>query len=400
MTGKLKILLPLGVLIAGATTAVVLMIARPQAESRARTTPIPIVRAIQVRPSDVELKIRAHGTVVPEAEIDLVPEVAGRIVRIAPSLRNGVFFLRGEVLAAIDRRDYELAAQSAQAEVAGAEVRLAQESAEAEVAAREWNKLHGTEPAPPLVLRTPQLSEARAALAAARARLERARLDLQRTAITAPFDGRVREEHVDVGQFVKQGAVLGRIYSIEAAEVRLPLADRDLAYIDLPAPGSEAQAASQSMPVVRLSADFAGKRREWIGRIVRTEGEIDATTRMLHVVARVARPYEIKHGSDRVPLAFGMFVDAEIAGRRAAEVFEVPPIAMRGPSTVLVIDEEDRLRLRSVEVLRREAERVLLNSGLRSGERVCVSPLDIVADGMRVKIASASASAQPASKQR
>ena len=387
MKPRLKVILPIAVLAVGIAAAATLMIVRPQAASRPPQTPAPMVRVAAARPIDVTLTVRTFGTVAPAAEIELIPEVSGRVQRIDPALADGGFFRRGQVLLEIDPRDYQLAVEAAAAEVATAEVRLTREQAEAEIARQEWANLHGSEPAPPLVLHQPQLTEARAALAAARARLERARLDLERTQIIAPFDGRVREEHVDRGQYVQKGASLGRIYSVEAAEVRLPLATADLAYLDLPLP--TAAAASKNHPAVRLSAELGGRRFTWQGTIVRTEGEIDEKTRMIHAVARVDRPYGGGESGNRPPLAVGMFVEAAIEGHHVSGVFAVPPIAMRNDRTVMVVDRDDRLRLRRVEVLRKEADRVLVTSGLRAGELLCLSPLDVVTDGMAVRVADA-----------
>ncbi|RMF21632.1 MAG: efflux RND transporter periplasmic adaptor subunit [Deltaproteobacteria bacterium] len=387
MNPRLKVIVPLLVLLAGITTAAVLLITRPQAAPRPTETPAPMVRVQTARPIDVTLIVRTYGTVVPAAEIELIPEVSGRVERVDPALAGGGFFRRGQVLLDIDPRDYQLAVEAAAADVATAEVRLTREQAEADIARREWEALHAGEPAPPLVLREPQLAEARAALAAARARLERARLDLERTQIVAPFDGRVREERVDVGQYVQKGVSLGRIYSVEAAEVRLPLATRDLAYVDLPLPGTGA--ASPTLPNVRLSAEIGGRQYTWEGRIVRTDGEIDEKTRMIHAVARVERPYDTAGDPKRPPLAVGMFVEAAIEGHRVRGVFAVPPIAMRDDQTVMVVDDESRLRLRRVELLRKETDRVLVSSGLRDGELLCLSPLDVVTDGMPVRVADA-----------
>jgi multidrug efflux pump subunit AcrA (membrane-fusion protein) len=59
---------------------------------------------------------------------------------------------------------------------------------------------------------------------------------------------------------------------------------------------------------------------------------------------------------------------------------------LRPGNRVLVVDEESRLRLRSVEVKRLQGAEVILSSGLEEGERVCASPLDVVVDGMRVRV--------------
>ena len=139
-------------------------------------------------------------------------------------------------------------------------------------------------------------------------------------------------------------------------------------------------------PVVILRADFAGARHEWRGRIVRTEGEIDPRTRMVHAVAQVEDPYGHSAQEERPPLAVGLFVEAEIVGLDAKGVVLVPRSAMRTADELLIVDEGDRLQFRRVAVLRADGETVVVRSGVAAGERICVSPLEAAVDGMAVRV--------------
>jgi RND family efflux transporter MFP subunit len=251
------------------------------------------------------------------------------------------------------------------------------------VAGREWESLGRGEPTD-LVLRKPQMGRARASLAAAQADLQRAQIDLERTKIRAPFDGRVRDKSVDLGQYVTPGAPVARVYAVDFAEVRLPIPDADLAHLDLPLDYRGEQSGGEG-PEVILRAEFAGRVHEWTGRVVRTEGELDPQSRMVHVVARVKDPYGRGDRPDRPPLAVGMFVQAEIVGRRAEGVVVLPRRVMRGEDRVLVVDAEDRLHYRQVEVVKSDRETVVIRSGLSAGEHVCLSPLEAVMDGMKVR---------------
>ncbi|MGD8397174.1 MAG: efflux transporter periplasmic adaptor subunit, partial [Candidatus Eiseniibacteriota bacterium] len=160
--------------------------------------------------------------------------------------------------------------------------------------------------------------------------------------------------------------------------------DRELAYIDLPLDYRDGADAARG-PEVRLSAEFAGRRHEWQGRIVRTEGEIDPQSRMVNAVARVKDPYGRGERPDRPPLAAGMFVEAEILGHTARGVAVIPRSALREGDRVLLVDDQDRLRFRHVDVLRATRESVIVRDGLADGDRVCLSPLVAVTDGMRVR---------------
>jgi multidrug efflux pump subunit AcrA (membrane-fusion protein) len=187
---------------------------------------------------------------------------------------------------------------------------------------------------------------------------------------------------------VSKGTAVARIYAVDAAEVRLPLSADQLAFVELPL-DYRGEAREATRPEVVLRASLAGQTHEWRGRIERTEGEIDTRTRMLFAVARVEDPYARGAGESRPPLASGLFVEADILGRVATNVVVLPRTALRGADRVLVVNGEERLSFRDVTVLGGDRASVVIGSGLDSGERVCVSPLDVVVEGMRVRTGGA-----------
>ena len=335
------------------------------------------------------MAVVSQGTVSPRIESQLVPEVAGRVVWASPSFASGGFFEEGDALLRIDPYNYQQAVIVARSQVAQSRLRLAQEEAEADVARREWEEL-GRGDATALTLREPQLEDAQASVLAAEANLERAQRDLDRAEVTAPFAGRVRQKSVDVGQFVSVGSPVATLYAVDAAEVRLPLPDAELKYLDVPLAyrGREERVG----PRVTLRAEFAGESYTWEGRIVRTEAEIDPVSRMVTVIAQVSDPYAPGRDPRRPPLAVGMFVEAEIAGRVATQVVRLPRAALRDRDQVLVVDDEDRLHFRTVQVMRSTSQDIVISGGLAAGERVILSPIDAVTDGMRVQIVSDGAS--------
>ncbi len=380
----LKALLPPVVVGVAVMGAYVMYLNRPPVETQNPVVSPPAVRVQRVAFESVDLTVSSQGTVQPRTASQLVPEISGTVINVSPTFAVGGFFEEGEVLLEIDPYDYRQALITGQSQLAQARLRLAQEEAEAEVARREWEEL-GRGDANALTLRQPQVEDARAAVASAEAAIDRARRDLERAEVRAPYAGRVQSKDVDIGQFVNRGTAVGRIYAVDSAEVRLPLPDEELAYVDVPMSyrGTQPQAG----PDVVLSADFAGRRYTWQGQIVRTEGEIDSVSRMVHVVAAVDDPYAPDSDPSRPPLAVGMFVEAEIAGRRVDDVVLLPWAALHGRDQVLIVDDDGRLRYRQVDILRSTTEYVLVRSGLAEGERVSISALDAVIDGMTVQIA-------------
>ena len=364
-------------------------------ESRAPEVLAPLVRVVEAVPEVYSFTVRAQGTVVPRTESDLIPQVAGEVVWVSPSLVSGGFFEADEPLLRLDPADFRSALEGSRAALARAQSEEAR--ARKELARQQRLKEQGVTSEARIDDASNQHRVAEAALREARVRRDDAQRDLARTEIRASYAGRVRSESVDVGQFVSRGAPVARLYAVDWAEVRLPVPDRELRYLDVPLSyrrrGEDVEVPSaQRGPRVLLRAEFAGEQHEWLGRVVRTEGEIDPRSRMVTLVARVEDPYAA--GADRrPPLAVGLFVQAEIAGVEVPEAFVLPRSALHGDERVLVLGDEDRLELRRVEVLRMERERVVIGGGLTAGERVCLTSLPGAIDGMRVRTARAGAEA-------
>ena len=377
------------VLLGGFAVAVLVFLSGPKMQPQAPSAIPPLVRVIEAEPREVQMTSHTHGTVVPRTESDLVPEVDGRVTAVSPSLVSGGFFNQGDVLLEIEPVDYEVALEHARAGLARAESDL-------ENARKSLTRIQD-------LVRRGATSDsdrddaanreriAQATLREARARLSRAERDLDRTRLVAPYQGRVRNERVDVGQFVKRGNPVATIYAVDFAEVRLPIQDEELAFLDLPL-GYTGDESSIPIPVT-LRARFAGVEQEWQGEVVRTEGELDPATRMVHVVARVPEPYVSRDG--RPPLSVGLFVDADIQGKTLSDVVILPRSALRGGDRVLVVDQDERLRFRPVDVYRVAEEEVYIVGGLARGERVCISPLQSTSDGMLVRVADVEQRAAP-----
>lgn len=373
-----KLVLPLAVLGLAVVGGVVLMLTNAPVAGRPTERMVRAVRVVPVTSRTVELEVRSQGTVAPRTESELIPEVSGRVVWTSPALVSGGYFDAGEPLVRIDQIDYVANVEQARAALA----RARGEDAHArETLGRQKEMLERrvvSEAALDDAVRTAQVSGA--SLREARVALEKAERDLERTEISAPFIGRVREERVDLGQFLNRGQPFATVYATDFVEVRLPIADAQLAYLDLPLWSRDAPDEDQ-LPAVTLSARFAGRENEWVGRVVRTEGEIDAKSRLVHVVARVPN-IEV---DGQLPLPVGLFVQARIAGRAAENVSAIPRQALQDSGQVLIVDENNQLRFRSVEVLRLDRDQALITDGLRSGEHVLISAIQAPVEGMTVR---------------
>ncbi len=369
-----------------------LLVTRPQLDPSEPEPVAPAVRVVYANPGSERMVVHAQGTVSPRTEADLVPEVSGNVLWISPNLVAGGYFEAGEPLLRIDERDYRYALERADAAVDRAR-------AENEFAAFELRRLREMEErnliSPSDVetgMRAARVTEA--ALADAHAALNQAELDLSRTEVIAPFTGLVRSEQVDPGQFVNRGSAIARLYAVDYVEVRLPIADQQLAYLDIP-PMQRGELNESSAPDVLLSADFAGQHYKWRGTIVRTEAEIDMRSRMVNAVARVRTTDDAAANPEYVPPPVGLFVEAEIQGRSADNVVVVPRSVIRNGNQLLVVDDDDRLRFRTVSIARIHGDDAYIDGGLEKGERVCLTVLQAVIDGMRVEVVEDEAAPMP-----
>ncbi len=343
----------------------------------------PLVNAIKVNSQDINMTVTGYGTVRPKQQVQIVPQVSGRIVQTHSEFYDGGFFKAGETLLQIERADYELAVQSARAQVARAEVALDRELSEAEVAKREWQQLNpGKAPTSELVLRKPQIAQAQAELAAAMASLETAKLNLARTTITLDFDGRVSSESVDVGQYITPGQPIGTAYSTEAVEIVVPLEDEQFEWLEMPL--LVGNIGRDDMPRAVVKANFAGRHVTWDGYVTRTQGQIDPVSRVVNVVVEVPEPFE--RANSKPPLTPGMFAEVEIQGRHVRNVTRVPRHAVHEGNVLWVVNDS-KLHIQPVRVIRKDRETAFITTGISGGDIIVTTPLEAVVDKMDIRVA-------------
>jgi len=373
-----QVLYPVLVLSLGLGLATLLALNEPKLDPAPHQPMATTVRVTRVQAADEYLGVNSQGTVQPRSQSELIPEVSGRVVWMSASLIGGGAFRKDDVLLHIDDADYRNALQRSEANLERAQV-------EHEFATDELQRLqqlHERQLASQQQLdsarRTARVAQAN--LSEGEASVEQARRDLQRTQLRAPFDGLVRSEQVDLGQFVTRGQSIGTIYATDYVEVRLPISADQLGHLGLPI-STLGQIPAADRPPVTVASDFGGAGLLWQGELVRLEAEIDERSRMIYGVTRLHM--EADQAVPRLPV--GMFVQARIRGRKAENVIRLPRSAMRDNDQVLVVDASDRIRFRQVSLLRLEHDEVLVSAGLDNGELVCISPLQTVVDGMRVQ---------------
>lgn len=367
------------IVLLGFAIAMALNLLKPAPKPKPPEAPsLPVVEVVAVEPASMALPVTSQGTVAPRREIDLVAEVAGKVVEVAPNFVSGAFFAESDILVSVDNSNYLLAEIRAAAKVADAQQLLATEKGRALQAKREWRDL-GNEDANQLFLRVPQLAAAEATVSSAKADLSQTKLDLSRTKIAAPFSGRIRETFVNLGQYVSPGTKIARIFDSEVVEVRLPITDAQAALLDLTL-GFHAQ--PKQGPLVELTGIVAGNEYQWQGRITRTEASLDTKTRMYHAIAEVAQS-EL-NPTDVAPVV-GLFVNAKIEGRVIDNVIRLPRSALYKQETLFALDEKNQVRQLLVKSLAKTNEYVWLLAELNAGDRVVIERQGYLRPGMIVE---------------
>ncbi|MBT5706042.1 MAG: efflux RND transporter periplasmic adaptor subunit, partial [Verrucomicrobia bacterium] len=266
----LRLSLPL-VIVVLASVVYGFLAREPEEKKRPKAPP----RAIRTRVAEMKLQdyptlIETQGQVRPHNEVTLTAQVSGRIMRMSPSFEDGAFFKKGDVLLELDEADFQVGVIAAEASLARSKTVLAQEETRAKQARLNWDDLGYKEEPNELVLRLPQLREAKANVKSSEAQLDRANTDLARSKVRAPYDGRVRQRVVGLGQTIGGSTPLGTIFGIEFAEVRLPIAGSEMGFLTLPE-----DIEDPSLEVELKDALNEDNETIWKAQIVRTEGALD-----------------------------------------------------------------------------------------------------------------------------
>lgn len=382
----LKRFLPLIIIAAAIAIIFVVIASKPKAEKRPQQRQANIsVSITQVLPINYAPVVTSFGSVEPRVQSKLVAQVSGRVEYVADKFRDGGTFSKGDLLIQLEKADYEIEFAIADANLLDTERVLEEEQARVEQAKEDWRRLGKSGEPAPLVLREPQLKAAQASLKAAQARVQAAQLALDRTEIFAPYDGRVISLAVDLGQVVMANTLLADIFATDAAEIRLPIKNRDLRYITLP----------EQSPNEPLYADIIsdlGETETWQATLVRSSAAVDEASRQLYVVARLNAPFNSIPGEGRGQNALraGQYVTAKLKTKPIEQALLVPNSAIYQGAYVYVYRDEQVFR-RDIVFNWQDERNAVIEQGLEPGEYVVTSPLGKVASGTSVNAVGAHA---------
>jgi RND family efflux transporter MFP subunit len=383
--------LPLIILSVCALVVLLLVLFKPEPPRNPVEIKPLIVDVVEVKRRALSVTIGAQGVVMPRVDTSMISEVSGRVISVSEKFVVGGFFERGDVLLEIDDTDYVVKLRQVEATVALARTKLLQERGFSKVALIEWERRHNKDsldsPARDLALRKPQIEEAKAQLGSALAQLEQARSNLEKTKFKAPYRGLVKSKSVDISQYVAAGSEIAQLFAVDIAEIRLPVGESKLAYLNLPDDFiTERDLINASVELTHTIDEEIYTHQAYL---TRTEGVLDAGTRSLYLVAQVPDPYGLENNRKKTSiLRVGTFVDAKIQGKTIPGLVELPRNILRPGNNIWVVDSQNRLQQRKITVLRTGGDKMLISKGLADGDIVSLTSVGPVLSGTPVNIGS------------
>lgn len=373
----LKVSIGIGLLLIGVVGAVIIFKTKQQPSRRPMSAMIPVVEVAELSAVSTSVTVNCMGTVIADRQAALQAEVTGRIVDLMPGLVEGALVRKDDVLLTIDPRDYQLAVAQAEATLHSAQSSLRLEEGEQAVAKHE-RELIGSNVSldgayEDLMLREPQLKAARAAVETAEAALDTAKLNLERTDVRAPFDGVVQAVHVDEGDFASSSKTLVELVAADRFFVRTSLPVSSLAMF--PGIGENEFGAE-------IQLTDGGFRS---GRIYKLLPDLSEQGRMARILVAVDNPLSSENGR---PMLLGEYVRVKLMGKEVQDVFLIDRSSLHDGSVIWLIDEDNRMHIRSAERIQGYENQVMIRSEIPDGWKLVTSDIAAPVEGMEVRIYS------------
>jgi len=377
------VLTPIAIIFAALIILALFSVMAPKPTKKPIEVKAPLVSVMSLVSQEVTFNIHSQGSVVPRTKTTLVSEVSGVVTSVSEKFQVGGFFRKGEVLLTIDDITYQVDSLRAQAQLESAQAVFIEEQARSQQAQEEWLLTGKTrEQAPILALRVPQLKKAQAGVLAAQADLREAKVKLERTKITAPYDAMLTAKQVDIGQYVTMGTSLANAFAIDYAEVRLPVKQRDLVFLNL----SRIHQAIEEGANVELFYQIDGKKHFWNAQITRYEGVVDSASRVHYFIAQIEDPYGVLASSKHDEIRIGTFVNAKVTGKNVTNVTAIPLSAVYSGDTVYLVDNDNRLFIQKVKLLRSDANFAYSTDVFPTDKRLILTKLAIPISNMKLRI--------------
>ena len=394
-----------------------------------------LVRTLEIQKKNRTFWVSGYGTVRPKTEIAIIPEVSGRVVFSSKKFRKGAFLKKGDLLFQVDPVIYSLSVRRKRAEIGKlksdmknllqlkknfqAELNIA--TKHLNVIKKELNRKRKIRQKKvisqqqfervvesllrqervvqaiknSLALIPSQLEQKKKSVDVVRVELDRSLIDLKKTNFYAPFDSRVSKAKVEVGGYLQQGNSYGKVYETSSVEIAVSIPVEEVRWV-FPELRFENLGYSKKdhkmvSPFAEIKWNKFGKILQWDGRVSRVDAGLDSFTRTLSLIVEVLNPLKTSPGRSKTPLTVGMFVSIRIKGISVPEIFVLPRFSVKSTtrkgklSNTVFLYKDGKLKIKNIDILRKNMNKVFVENGLQDGDKVIVSPLPDAVEGMKLR---------------
>ena len=368
----INVLIPLLILGIGLAGYAVLIILKPKPRVIPPTERMVMVQLHELQSTSAPIALQATGNIEAAQRLELKPEVGGRVYKTADAFEPGGLFEAGDPMLWINPVDFENSLAQARSTLAQAEYNFAQEQGRQEVARHEWEMIDGKESISALekdlILRKPQLEQAKAQLEATQKAVATAELNIERTCVRVPFNAQILSRSVDLGSQVGSQTTLAELIGTDEYWMTATLPVNELQWLEVP--GNPAQ--------IRIE-DKSEKFTE--GEVFSVLPALEQNGRLARIVLRIPHPQE-----SPIPLHINAYAYADMVGKTVEHVYIIPTDALHQGREVWLLNAEERLEIREVHVLWKTREQVFIDEGLSDGERLVLTDIPSPMPNMKLTL--------------
>ena len=429
---KTKKALPL-IAFAGLLLAIIIIKLQPGLSHNQAQRPSTAVHYIELKQQKLKPEIIGYGIVKPDLDLQAKAEVTGRIIYIHPALKKGEIFPKDTLLIQIDDKDYLLQLKQAEADLIATKANLQEmkiiiqnNNLELSIAKeklvvrnKEYNRLvklnkQGSVSQSSLerekqnllqqqqevqqlknkkTTLPSQLEVVKAQLEISKAKLEKSHRDLERTKVTLPFNGRISQVNTELDQFVATGAPLFNAFGLSKVIInaQFPVNQFRLFTKNFKPNSQPIIDTSNMTNMSQLLKSFGltarveiagGGFNDWQATVERFSNNLDPQSRTIGVIVSVSGSYKQIEPGRRPPLLEGMYMKVVLQSI-PIDAVAIPRFSLH-ENTVYTITKEDKLKRVALTEVQNQGNLVLVDSKLKSGDRVITSDVFPAVNNMSV----------------
>jgi RND family efflux transporter MFP subunit len=365
---KLKILLPIAILLATLLLVLVLFTSTTEIRFKPQEAQTPTVTSISLSGEDISIPIYSRAFIEPEFTIQIRSQVAGQVTAVSPGFLDGASFNKGDILVTIDDRLLRLEYSQAKAALEQAKVN------ELELEARFKANKNITKKSSPLAQGKPQLDAAIANTEAAREKVLFSKNQLENASIKAAFNGRIEKRFTHLYDQLQPGKAIANIYSTESFILKVSINQRQLNLLSGSGQNLSDTISNPANIAVELSQPDANEKLS--ASVTHIEKQLNQAQQLTLIVK-----LDEKFNEQVLP---GSLYEVTLTGSALKNIVKIPVTALRQHNNIWLI-ENDQLNIHSANVIYRGKDYAYLTNTFNAAQKLITSNLSHVSEGMTVK---------------